>query len=294
MPSLSLTDYDTPDSSMSQVMTRIAFLKAIQTHAPNVIQDLKGEPLRAFQADFAERQAENECQYLLTLIELANQSCAFSESPAEQYNRLRRVMRFSDSFCKTLGIWARTYNIEKDWIFDHAIRNLEAWANLETQDDAETEYLEWETLPGWGGGVSVVNQTLTYSYPYRLVPLIDRYDEKKLRREIKKDFNATLDIFLKNIKREIDQSGLVDAPKKDSLRDFEWLVMYLCKKKTLAQIDGYHNPQSHLTALQRKIESQEKIKIKSKVFEAIKPLAKLLELPLPTNRRGRPKKVKIR
>ena len=98
MPSLSLTDYDTPDFSMSQVNIRIFFLQAIQTHAPNVIQDLKGEPLGAFQADFAERQVEEPLTSLSVLIMLANQSCAFSESPSEQYNRLRRVMRFSYAF----------------------------------------------------------------------------------------------------------------------------------------------------------------------------------------------------
>lgn len=288
MPSLSGSDYDTPDLSLSRVNARIYFLKSIQTLAPEVIRELKDDSLKLFQADLKERQAENKPLPLSILIEFANKSCAFSKSPDEQYSRCTRINQFSEGFYKELGDWARKYHIEEDWIFDHAIRNLDAWSEMQRQGDEEEGSLEWEKLPSWEGGVSSKKYVFNFEFHHKLSLLFERHDEKALKCNIKKDFNTKLNEFLKGISQDISATSLKGAPKKDSLRDFEWLAKYQCLNNiTLARISGYQKPEGMLAATKRMEEKKKENAAKNMVRDAINHVANLIELRL-RKKRGRP------
>jgi len=172
--------------------------------------------------------------------------------------------------------WAKRYRLEAEWLLHAALDALVNWARDRVPDDDKlTAALEreeprsiatsgypWPFLPPWSSWRDSPKRCFEY-------PVWDGHDERHYQKIVTEEFEKHLTKYLHEIQAEVPlrkRVRLVTKPER-----FKMLALYLCRRQTLDQIAENENLKSR--------------KDPTGVSRDIREAAKLIDLPLPSQRR---------
>lgn len=248
--------YEPPDHSITTWRAREHFLQTVRQHAPEVLEELHGDPFDCFRiAQVMNRW--NLDDYMdgrmwIVLEEDAN------EIGDPSILDLRESLLF----------WADTFNLKDQWCLKRAFRTIEAWH----------KYARFEQSRMWAreatGYILPVGEEegrLDFSYERWDVTSQNR-DE--FQRDVEIAFRRHLASYCDWIEKLIRDRGFIEQKMKRDATHFEWLVWYQVKEKSQSEICEQFNA------------------ARTTVADGIKDAASMCGLTLrPRKKGGRPRKL---
>ena len=197
------TDYEWPSRERSPIIARSRFFEAVRTHAPQVLEDLRAEPI-----DLVVRIATTE---EISIPPVWQDLIEAVESSDPDLVALHDVV---------LG-WSHRWHLDTDWCRDQALRTLIMWTTVPVDDPARTT---WSLERG-----SLFQPVLRGWPPFRFyhAPWDPTFTSRTTAVKALHDaFDQKLAQYLNSVEDAAMAMGMQSTPEKRTDDHFAWLARY--------------------------------------------------------------------
>ncbi len=213
---LGLGEYELiSEYTSSREEARDYFFRAVRRHAPEVLEDLRGEPLLRYREVWARVDHDRR-------VWLCSVAADEDGTPYPQFVPLRECLRQ----------WARRYSLLEQWCLERALATLDRWVDDEPGEET----------PGWAATVTSIGR-VTDDDEERLFSFEDRGWEPaeelwgRAEARIRAAFEEQLATYRELMEARAASKGMERTPSaKKNPEHYEWLVHFQVQQWRPARI----------------------------------------------------------